>query len=388
MKTMKEIEKSMYNKYVKKILFGLVLFLAICIHPANSNAQQQKGSVPQQVEGVVEKVIENSTIIEDSLNRHPYQRLIILGTSGKYKGKEIVVENGKYDQTGIVVYQKGDAVVLSVDQDEHGKDTFTITDYVRRTPLLLLFTIFAVLAIIVGGKRGASSLLGMILTFAVLFLFVLPQVSGGTNPVTVVIIASCIIIPLTFFLSHGINKKTASAIVGTLISLLLTGILAGFFVSATHLTGFASEEASYLTILKKGSVDIRGLLLAGVIIGLLGVLQDITVSQAAVVYQLKKTNSSIKLYELFKRAMDVGRDHIASMVNTLILVYAGASLPLLLLFINNPLPFSTVVNFEIIAEEIVRTLVASIGLIVAVPVTTALTAIFVDLASKPKKEKF
>lgn len=372
----------MYNLSMKKMIIIFVCALLLFIFPAITNAQSNNSNQQLQIEGVVTKVIENSQVIEETGNKHPYQKLEILATLGKFKGKRIIVENGKFDQTGIVVYQAGDQLVLSVDKNDQGKDTFTITDFVRRTPLLILFSIFVFLAIIIGGRRGASSILGMILTFAVLFFFVLPQVSNGTNPVTAVIIASCVIIPLTFFLSHGVNKKTTSAIVGTLISLFITGILAGVFVTATHLTGFASEEASYLTILKRGSVDIRGLLLAGVIIGLLGVLQDITVSQAAVVYQLKKTNSAIKLYELFKRAMDVGRDHIASMVNTLILVYAGASLPLLLLFINNPLPFSTVVNFEMIAEEIVRTMVASIGLIIAVPITTALTALFVDITSK------
>jgi uncharacterized membrane protein len=161
---------------------------------------------------------------------------------------------------------------------------------------------------------------------------------------------------------------------GTFIALILTGALASFFVQQAHLSGFASEEAGYLDVMKKGSIDIKGLLFAGIIIGLLGVLQDITVSQAAVVYQLKKANAKMKFIDLFTHAMDVGRDHIASMTNTLILVYAGASLPLLLLFINNPLPFSQVVNSEMISQEIVTTLISSIGLIIAVPITTLLTA--------------
>lgn len=373
---------------MRKLLVTIVTVLVLTlffVKPTQAQLNTHSNSSPSQIEGVVTAVLENSEMIENSGNKHPYQRLEILGLTGKYKGKKFVVENGKYDQSGVVTYQTGDTVVVAVEKNDRGQDMLTITDFVRRTPLLLLFFIFAILAIVVGGRRGASSLIGMGVTFGILFLFVLPQVSRGVSPILVVVASSSLIIPITFFLSHGINKKTVCAIVGTLIALFITGLLSAYFVNASHLSGFASEEASYLNIIKKGSIDIKGLLLGGIIIGLLGVLQDITVSQAAIVYQLKSANPSIKLYELFKRAMDVGRDHIASMVNTLILVYAGASLPLLLLFINNSLPFSSVINFEIIAEEVVRTLASSIGLILAVPITTALTALFAA-ANKPKEK--
>jgi len=160
------------------------------------------------------------------------------------------------------------------------------------------------------------------------------------------------------------------AIAGTLISLIITGILANLFVSESRLTGFASEEASFLQAAKQGTINIQGLLLAGIIIGVLGVLDDITISQSAIVFQLKATKNKIQFGDLYTKAMNIGRDHISSMVNTLILVYAGAALPLLLLFIDNPHPFSEIVNYEIIADEIVRTLVGSIGLILAVPITT------------------
>ncbi len=372
---------------MKKILLATVfVFTLFSFSTTGLSAQQNTPPSMGQnsVEAVVINVIENSEIIENTGNKHPYQKLELLGLSGKYKGKKMIIENGKYDQSGVITYSAGDTIVVAVEKNDKAQDMLTITDYVRRTPLLFLFSIFAILAISIGGRRGASSLIGMGVTFGILFLFVLPQVSKGVSPILVVVAASSLIIPITFSLSHGINKKTACAIIGTLIALFITGLLSAYFVNAAHLSGFASEEASYLNIIKKGSIDIKGLLLGGIIIGLLGVLQDITVSQAAIVYQLKSANRSIKLYELFKRAMDVGRDHIASMVNTLILVYAGASLPLLLLFINNPLPFSSVINFEIIAEEVVRTLVSSIGLILAVPITTALTALFVEVTYKSK----
>ena len=136
----------------------------------------------------------------------------------------------------------------------------------------------------------------------------------------------------------------------------------------------------FLQVAKQGTLNIQGLLLAGIIIGLLGILDDVTVSQSSVVFELKKTNPSLKIAELYSKAMNVGKDHIASVVNTLVLVYAGAALPLLLLFINNPMPYEQVVNFEIISEEIVRTLVASIGLILSIPLTTLLASWIVGKA--------
>ncbi len=158
--------------------------------------------------------------------------------------------------------------------------------------------------------------------------------------------------------------------------------MASFFVDAAKLTGYASEEASFLQVSRQGSFNVRGLLLAGIIIGALGILDDITISQAAVVSSLKQASSKIKADELFAKAMDVGKDHISSMINTLILVYAGASLPLMLLFVDNPHPFSEIINYEIIADEVVRTLVGSIGLVLAVPITT-LIAVIVFSIKKP-----
>jgi len=210
----------------------------------------------------------------------------------------------------------------------------------------------------------------MAISFLIIFSFILPQIVSGANPVEIAILGSLVIIPVSFFLSHGFNRKTFVAIVGTLIALVITGILSNIFVDTAHLTGFASEEAGFLQVIKQGTINMKGLLLAGIIIGVLGVLDDITISQSSIVFQLKETNSRLTMDELYKRAMDVGQDHISSMVNTLILVYTGAALPLLLLFINNPHPFSEIINYEIIADEIVRTLVGSIGLVLSVPITT------------------
>lgn len=330
----------------------------------------------EYLEATVIGISEESIIIEPNGNSHPYQQLQMMGTSGSLKGKPFTIENGAQNQINVVKYDVGDKLILAKDE-ANGSPHITIQDYSRTTPLYVLLAIFVVLTVVIGGKRGAAALLGMALTFVAIFAFILPQISSGQNPVLVTAIAALVIIPITFILSHGPNLKSAAAIISTFVVLALTSILSQVFIELTHLTGFVSEEASFLNAIKEGTLDARGLLFAGIIIALLGVLEDISISQAAIVVQIRKANNKLSMLEVFKRAMDVGRDHIASMTNTLILVYAGASIPLLLLFLDNPMPFAQLINFEIISEEIVRTLTASIGLIIAVPITTLITVLMV-----------
>jgi len=312
-----------------------------------------------------------------------YQKLELLITKGSLKDKNIEIENGNLSLANNLKYKVNDKVIVTFGKDFEGNDYFYITDYIRRDSLLLLFIIFVFVAVVIAKWRGVLSLVGMGISFLVIFSFILPKISSGSNPVGIAILGSLIIIPVSFFLSHGFNKKTIVAIAGTLIALIITGVLSDIFVEAAKLTGFASEEAGFLQAAKQGTINIKGLLLAGIIIGVLGVWDDIAISQSAIVFQLKEANDKLKFNELYKRAMNVGQDHISSMVNTLVLVYTGAALPLLLIFIDNPHPFSEIVNYEIIADEIVRTLVGSIGLILAVPITTVIAS----LAATQKERK-
>ena len=339
-----------------KAVTTVLALLLLTSFASNTFAQEEAPPQEEFFEGRIE------TILEESEN---YQKLEILLTNGSREDGKIEIEvGGEFQKVGQVRYKVGDKVVVS--------SFGYITDFVRRKPLIVLFAFFALLVLAIGKLWGLSSLLGMGLSFLVIFKIILPQILAGHDPVLVTILGSLLIIPVTFHLSHGFNKKTGIAIAGTLISLVIAGILSKIFVELTHLTGYASEEAGFLQLMKGQAVNVKGLLLAGIIIGVLGVLDDITVAQAAVVEQLRKADPNLKPGEIFNRAMSVGQDHIASMVNTLVLVYTGASLPLLLLFVNNPHPLTEIVNYEMIAEEIVRTLVGSIALILAVPITTFL----------------
>jgi len=341
-----------------KFLFLNVLFLVSFLFFANRVFADENSSFT----GIVTQVLKT----EDK-----YQLLEVAITKGERKNQLIYVENGGYDIADYQEYKKNNKLLISYSKDPEGNDVYLIADYVRQDMLMTIFVIFMVVSILVTGAWGISSLLGMGFSFLIILKVLLPLIIRGCDPVLAAIGSSLLIIPASFYLSHGFNKKTHIAIVGTLISLIITGLLSSFFISKSKLTGFSSEEAGFL-FFEKQEVNMLGVLLAGIIIGTLGVLDDVTVSQSAVVFQLKSLNNKLKPKELYLRAMKVGKDHIASMINTLFLVYAGASMPLLLLFVNNPKSISEVVNYEPIAEEIIRTLVGSIGLILAIPITTIL----------------
>lgn len=298
-------------------------------------------------------------------------------TSGKLKDRKVSsVLN--FNPGGVEPkYRVGQSVVVTYQKDQQGNDVVYITDYVRRGQLLLLFFVFMGFVFLIGRWKGLSALIGMVFSFVIIMKFIVPSIIQGNDPILIALLGSLMILPVSFYLSHGFTTKTTVSIVATFLTLLFTGVLAYLFVYLTQLTGFASEEAVYIQAMTGGSLNIKSLLLAGIIIGASGVLDDITISQTAIVEKLAEVNQKFTFTELYSHSMEVGRDHIASLVNTLVLVYTGASLPLFLLFYNSNLSYSLVLNQEIIATEIVRTLVSSIGIIAAVPLTTLLACLYV-----------
>jgi uncharacterized membrane protein len=255
-----------------------------------------------------------------------------------------------------------------------GGTGYTFNDFERRGPMLLLAAIFVAVVLLFARLRGALSLVGLAVSIAIVLLFVVPAILDDQPPLAVAVVGSLAVALITIPLAHGGGPKSLSALLGTAASLLLTAGLAVLFTELTHLTGLSSEEAAFLQ-LGQADLSLDGLLLAGIVIGALGVLDDVTISQASTVLALRHANPSLRFRELFRRALQVGRDHVSATVNTLVLAYMGAALPILLLFSATELGVSDAVNFEIVAKEIVATLVGSIGLIAAVPITTALAAV-------------
>jgi uncharacterized membrane protein len=300
--------------------------------------------------------------------------------------RKVQAENNNNLTAGIHKYQVGDEVFLVAQKADDGKVTYEVYDYNRLSPLFWLLIFFIVITVLVGRLQGLTSFLGMVSSFLVIFYLVLPQILAGHDAFLMAILAALIIVPVTFYLAHGYNRKTTAAIIGTMLTLVLVGLIAYFSVRFAHLTGTDSDEATMLMQTNPGVYNFQQLLMAGIIISLLGILNDITISQAAIVYKLKEVSNGMKWRELFTKAMDVGRDHIASVVNTLVLVYAGAALPLLMVFLKNPAPFAEVINEEFMAEEVVKTLVASLGIVIAVPLTTLVSAFLVNLLKEKLKK--
>lgn len=357
-------------------LFFLSFFLFI-LFKTNTFAQETLNDEGAKTyKAIIIEILEEKELAFPEMGiTQKYQKIKLKISEEEKKDEEIIIENGLMPQSQLNIYKEGEKVLITGYKKETGEDIYYITDYIRTPQIAILFFIFLLLAVFIGKNKGFLSLVSMGISFLIIFLFLLPQIHAGKDPTIIAIISSIFIIPITFYLSHGFNKKTTIAILGTLISLIITGILAVLFVNATKLSGGAMEEALFLQGTNNTYFNLKGLLLAGIIIGTLGIMDDITISQTSIVFQLHDLKKDIKLNDLYKKSMALGKDHIASMINTLILVYAGASMPLLLLFLNESRSFTEIINLEAISTEIVRTLVGSIGLITAVPITTYLATL-------------
>nr|WP_257232004.1 YibE/F family protein [Streptomyces sp. Rer75] len=300
-------------------------------------------------------------------------------TSGKDKGRtfpEIVQPNASRK------FSAGQELKLAYAPKAPKNLQYSISDVDRSFPMALLAGVFALVVVAVGRLRGVFALVALAISFGVLTLFILPAILQGSNPLVVAVVGGSAIMLLALYMCHGLSARTSVAVLGTLVSLLLIGVLGSLFIGWASLTGNTDDQTGLVHGLYP-DIEIKGLLLAGVIIGSLGVLDDVTVTQTSAVWELREADPTTSRRKLYAAAMRIGRDHIASVVNTLVLAYAGASLPLLLLFSIADSGVGTVATSEIVAEEIVRTLVGSIGLVASVPVTTALAVLVVSADHRP-----
>ncbi|MCX4824314.1 YibE/F family protein [Streptomyces sp. NBC_01142] len=306
------------------------------------------------------------------------ERATIKVTSGKDKGRtftEIVQPDAPRQ------LNEGQGVVVAYAPDAPRDLQYSVTDVNREFPMALLAGLFALVVVLVGRMRGVMALIALALSFAVLTLFILPAILQGSNPLVVAVVGASAIMLMSLYMCHGLTARTSVAVLGTLISLLLIGLLGSLFIGWASLTGNTDDNTGLIHGLFP-NIDMSGLLLAGVIIGSLGVLDDVTVTQTSAVWELRQADPTMGPKALYRAGLRIGRDHIASVVNTLVLAYAGAALPLLLLFSIAQSSVGTVATSELVAVEIVRTLVGSIGLVASVPVTTALAALVVS-ADRP-----
>lgn len=320
------------------------------------------------------EVVEEGTVDQGDFSQ-PYQRLRLRPTNGALVDQEVEVEHGLWGFTNQNnLFQPGDRVLVEHTRTLDGQDVFVITDYIRTGPLLWLTLLFVGATMLFSGWQGARSLIGMGISLVIIVGFIVPQILAGWNPLAVAIVGSVVMMGISLYLVYGWNGKTHVAVAGLFVSLVLTGLLAVWSVNWTRLSGFGAEEAGFLQVAGV-QLDTRGLLLAGIIIGTLGALDDIAIGQSSSIFELSKANPRLRWQSLFKHGMVIGRDHIAAMVNTLFLAYIGAALPLVLMFAVYTEPLGVTLNRGIIAEEIVRTLVGSLGLLAGVPLTSLLAAL-------------
>jgi uncharacterized membrane protein len=270
--------------------------------------------------------------------------------------------------------KKGDVFYLNHTTNAYDGTNYHSVSDPYRLPLLVVFAfVFIALVVWIGGKQGIRALIALAGSFAAIFYILIPSILSGYSPVGIALVVASLIIILGSYITHGFNKTTTTAVFGMILTILFTGGLAYLAMHIGKFTGYAGEDSVYLYMNSRGSIDMLGLLTAGIIIGLLGVLYDTAIAQAIIVEELHQIAPHVPKKEIFTRAMRVGREHIGATVDTLALAYAGASLPLLLLFAMPPVHVGLTANKEIFAAEIMRILIGSIGLIIAVPITTIIS---------------
>lgn len=357
---------------MKNFLMGIVLAGFVCLFPIHAVSAQTAELVPDTITIVKAKVTEVAPNPDTTLasfdSPSPSQKLTAEILEGTDKGMLVTFENDFTQlKVGDIFYM--DHTANAVD----GVNYHSVRDPYR-LPLLLFLTILLIgLVVAIGGKQGVRGLIALAGSFVLILFVLIPSILKGYSPLSVSLGVAALIVILGSYITHGFNKTTTTAVIGMILTVLCTGALAYATVHLGKFTGYGTEEAVYLNMNFNGNIDIRGLLLAGIIIGLLGVLYDTAISQSIAVEELHKIAPHVPRKDIWKRAMRIGREHIGALVDTLALAYVGTSLPLILLFSTPPVQPLMTINTEVFAAEIIRILIGSIGLVLAVPITTAIS---------------
>ena len=381
---------------MKRILLLFVLIvLTVCCFEAW--AQPGVSGPPVQPKYAKAKVIEVETAVEtfdlEEAEGQGFSQTIQYVTlkilSGKFRGEVVGVNHMASGMiAGDMVLKAGDKVLVFVDEypseveSPSGAPLFHIADYVRTVPIFWLAVFYCLILVAVGGMKGFKSLISLLITIAMLFFVMFPLVLRGYDPLFVSILIVGIVTFIVFRIIGGKSIKSLSAATGTFVGVAIAGILAMLVGKIAHLTGLSSQESKILLYSMEIKLNFQGLLFGSILIGALGAIMDVGMSIASAVDEIKKHKFDANFMNLFKAGMNVGRDVMGTMSNTLILAYTGAALPLLLLFIANRVPMSKIINMELIAVEIVRALAGSVGLVLCIPITAAVAAFMHSNVSK------
>ena len=334
-----------------------------------TQAQEVHQDLQETVKAKVLEVVEQSDrLIMGTDATTTVQTLRIELLEGKKKGEVVALDND------IMVLFVGDTIfvnrLVAIDETEY----FTFKDVERRPQLFWMAALMVGLVLLFAGWQGMRALLSLGLSIAAIVFLLVPALLAGYEPALASLLIAGVILAVSLFLTHGLKPRVYIAFVGTFSAVGVTCLVAWLSVDWLRLTGFGSDASVYLNFSTGGTLDIAGLLLGSIIIGLLGVLDDVSITQASVVQELRGANPALSSFELYKRAINVGRDHVGSLVNTLALAYLGTALPLIMFYARANADFWQSINQEIIASEILRIIIGSIGLILAVPFTTMVAA--------------
>lgn len=358
------------------------IFLLLLLIPVFISAQDD-GNSPSgdhTFKAKVIKILEENIIEREGGSSALQQNLLLKGLEKKWKDKEIKFEGiSEIDVIGANTYKVNDTVLVDEVENADGSIDYYVIDFVRSGYLFLLAFIFSLVIIVIGKKKGIKSLIGLVVSFFIIIKFIVPKIIEGGNPLVIGVLGALMILAIIIYLTEGWNKKSHIAVISVFFSLIATYILSWIFTHLTRLTGLAQEEATFLIGANSCAIDFKGLLLTGILIGTVGVLDDVIVGQVESVRQIKIANPNLTNMQVYKSAYEVGNTHLGAIVNTLFLTYAGASLPLLLLFYLNPTgiaSFTQVINNEMISTEIVRTFVGGIGVALSMPISTYLASCF------------
>jgi uncharacterized membrane protein len=359
---------SMLKKIALASIFSVVVMsLCFCsVKPIFAQSELVPDTVTYALAKVVDIVDEGNTTLPGTDVPTTMQTIKALVLNGDEEGETVTVENDYLNlEVGETFYLTHTIGAFD------GVDYYAVSDPYRIPQLAVLALLFVVVVLVFGGIQGVRGLVSLIGSFLLIFYVLLPGILSGYSPLLVTIGVSSLIIVLGAYVTHGFTRTTSAAVIGMVATVLITGIMAYVSVRYTRLTGFGSEEAVYLNLNSNGSIDILGLLLGSIIIGLLGVLYDAAIGQSVSVDELMRISPETPKRIIYQRAIRIGREHIGALVNTLAIAYVGASLPLLLLFTQSTSAgVLKITNMEIFATEIVRIMIGSIGLVLAVPVTT------------------
>jgi uncharacterized membrane protein len=360
-------------------LFPFLLFIGVLTYTLLTQVQLPGDGFAtfgaDTVRAEVTQIIEEGEI-DLGGNFQTYQIARVMILEGPYEGIPMEIDYGRRQiRPDDYLLAPGDKILVSISRTPDNVVNAYFADYVRTTPILWLTAIFAISIIVISQWKGVRAIISMAFSLYIIIGYIIPQILTGSDPLRVSIIGSILLLGITLYLTYGWTLKTHAAVLSMVVVLLLTGALSGLFVVFAKLNGSGDENVMFLMQLMETPINLRGLLLGGMIIGALGVLDDLVTTQASAVFELHHANPSLGFRRLYNAAMRIGQDHVAATVNTLVLAYAGASLPMLLMFSLGQGDYGYLINFSFIAEEIVRTLVGSLGLVAAVPITTTI-AIF------------